>query len=245
VPDIHYVGHSCFRLRGRDGTIICDPYSRSIGLDLGRPTAHIVTISHDHPAHNNVAAVRPLRESIFLIDGPGEYEVRGVLVKGVRTQRKPEPDAEPAEPAESTAADAPAAADTPDASRFNTAYVIYLDEIAFCHLGNLGHELTQSQLEELGNIDVLFVPVGGGPTLTPAEAASVISQIEPRLVVPMHYAAATAQLSFDQPLLPLEKFAHEIGLKDTTPQDKLSITLTNLPAEGEETRIVVMAAANS
>jgi L-ascorbate metabolism protein UlaG (beta-lactamase superfamily) len=221
VPDVQYLGHSCFRLRGRDGIVICDPYSRSIGLDIGRPSAHIVTVSHDHPDHNYTAGVKPMRERIFVIDGPGEYEVSGVLITGVSTAHDKSKGAE---------------------RGFNTVFVIHLDDVVFCHLGDLGHELTQGQIEEIGDVDVLFVPVGGGETIGPAEATNVISQIEPKIVVPMHYA--TAQLSFEYDLAPIEKFAHERGLKEIALEDKLSVTATNLPPEGEDTRVVIMRAVN-
>jgi L-ascorbate metabolism protein UlaG (beta-lactamase superfamily) len=221
VPDVQYLGHSCFRLRGRDGIVICDPYSRSIGLDLGRPSAHIVTVSHNHPDHNYVAGVKPMRERVFVIDGPGEYEVSGVLITGVRTAHDNSKGAE---------------------RGFNTVFVIHLDDVVFCHLGDLGHELTQGQLEEIGNVDVLFVPVGGGETIGPAEATNVISQIEPKIVVPMHYA--TAQLSFEYELAPIEKFAHERGLKEINFEEKLTVTATNLPPEGEDTRVVILRAVN-
>lgn len=221
MPDIQYLGHACFRLRGRDGIVLCDPYDRSIGIDLGRPTAHIVTVSHHHPDHNNVAAVRPVRERVFVIDGPGEYEVNGVLISGVRTYHDQANGAE---------------------RGFNTIYVIHMDDIVFCHLGDLGHELSQPQLEAIGNVDVLFVPVGGGETIGPAEATGVISQLEPRVVIPMHYA--TAQLSFEHQLAPLEKFTHELGLKEIVPEEKVTITPSNLPAEGEETRTIVMRSVN-
>lgn len=217
MPDVQFLGHACFRLRGRDGIIICDPFSRAIGLDLGRPTAHIVTVSHDHPDHNYVAGVKPMRERLFVIDGPGEYEVSGVLITGVRTAHDKQKGAE---------------------RGFNTVYVIHLDDVVFCHLGDLGHELSQAQIEEIGDVDVLFVPVGGGETIGPAEAISVISQIEPRVVVPMHYAAP--QLSFEYDLAPLEKFTHEMGLKEVQPQDKLSLTAASLPPDSEETRVVIL-----
>ncbi|MCG8352382.1 MAG: MBL fold metallo-hydrolase [Chloroflexales bacterium] len=217
MPDIQYLGHSCFRLRGRDGIVLCDPYDRSIGLDLGRPTAHIVTSSHEHPDHSHVSAVRPVRDKIFVVDGPGEYEVSNVLITGIRTYHDKHKGAE---------------------RGFNTVYAIHLDDISFCHLGDLGHELNQSQIEEIGNVDVLFIPVGGDETIGPAEAASVISQLEPRIVIPMHYA--TTQLSFDYQLAPLEKFIHELGVKDANAEEKLNVTPSNLPGEGEETRIVVM-----
>lgn len=221
MPDVQFLGHACFRLRGRDGIVLCDPFSRAIGIDLGRPTAHIVTVSHNHPDHNNVAQVKPMREKLFVIDSPGEYEVSGVLITGVRTYHDKAKGAE---------------------LGTNTVFVIHLDEVAFCHLGDLGHELSQAQLEAIGNVDVLFVPVGGGETIGPAEAINVISQIEPRVVIPMHYA--TAQLSFDQPLGSLERFTHEMGLKDVVAEEKLTLTASSLPPESEETRVVILRAVN-
>ncbi|MFV9503112.1 MAG: MBL fold metallo-hydrolase [Oscillochloridaceae bacterium umkhey_bin13] len=222
MPDVQYLGHACFRLRGREGIVICDPFSRSVGLDLGRPTAHIVTVSHDHDDHNYIAPIKSMREKLFVITGPGEYEVGGVMITGVRTYHDKKKGAE---------------------LGYNVVYVIQLDEITFCHLGDLGHELTQAQVEALGNVDVLFVPVGGGETIGPAEAINVISQIEPRIVIPMHFAGM--QLSLDMPLLPLERFTHELGLKEVNPEDKFSLNANSLPAEREETRVVVLRAINA
>ncbi|HEY3230737.1 MAG TPA: MBL fold metallo-hydrolase [Roseiflexaceae bacterium] len=221
MPDIQYLGHSCFRLRGRDGIVLTDPFDRSVGVDIGRPTAHIVTVSHNHPDHNNIAAVKPLRDQLFTIDGAGEYEVSGILISGVRTYHDSKKGAELGK---------------------NTVYVIHMDDVVFCHLGDLGHELTTQQLEDIGAVDVLFIPVGGGETISPATASSVISQIEPRIVVPMHYALP-GQQTFMTDLAPLEKFTHELGLKDVVAEEKLSVTAANLPAEGEETRVVVMKRA--
>ena len=218
MPDIQYLGHACFRLRGRDGIVLCDPFDRSVGLDMGRPSAHIVTISHKHPDHANVAAVKPMRERVFTIDGPGEYEVGGILITGVRTFHDKHKGAE---------------------LGGNTVYVIHMDDVIFCHLGDLGHELSTQQLDEIGTVDVLFIPVGGGETIGPSEAVSVISQIEPRVVVPMHYAMP-GQRTFDMDLAPLEKFTHEVGLKEISAEEKLNITAAGLPAEGEETRFVIM-----
>ncbi|MGC9040527.1 MAG: MBL fold metallo-hydrolase, partial [Roseiflexus sp.] len=201
------------------GIVLTDPYDRSVGRDLGRPTAHIVTVSHHHPDHDNVVAVRPARDRVTVIDGPGEYEVGGILITGVRTFH-----------------------DKQKGARLgrNTVYVIHLDDIVFCHLGDLAHELTAQQLEEIGNVDVLFVPVGGGETIGPAEAASVISQIEPRVVIPMHYASE-GQSATD--LAPLDRFLHELGIKEYVPEERLSLNAGNLPGDGEQTRIVVMRTA--
>lgn len=218
MPDIQYLGHSCFRLRGRDGIVVTDPFDRSVGLDIGKPTASIVTVSHSHPDHTNVAAVKPARDKVFVVEGAGEYEVGGVLITGVRTFHDKHKGAERGK---------------------NTVYVIHLDDVVFCHLGDLGHELTSQQLDEIGNVDVLFVPVGGDETIGPAEAVSVIGQIEPRIVVPMHYQLGE-QASFTSDLAPVEKFAHELGLKEYSAETKLTITANNLPADEEQTKIVIM-----
>lgn len=218
MPDIQYLGHSCFRLRGRDGVVVTDPYDSSVGYDIGKPTAHIVTVSHAHGDHAYVDAVRPMRDSIFTVEGPGEYEVGGVLITGVRTWHDKKKGAERGR---------------------NTAYVIHLDDLVFCHLGDLGHELTSQQIDDIGEVDVLFVPVGGGETISASEATNVIGQIEPRMVIPMHYAME-GQQSFEMELAPLDKFLQETGLKDVQPEEKMTVTKASLPAEGEETRIVVM-----
>jgi L-ascorbate metabolism protein UlaG (beta-lactamase superfamily) len=215
MPDITYLGHACFRLRGRDGIVLCDPFDRSIGLDIGRPGAHIVTVSHDDPAYNNVAAVKPMRESVFPIQGPGEYEVSGILITGVRTFRDNEKG---------------------KLKGFNTAYVIHIDDVVFCHLGALAHELSQSQVEALGSVDVLFVPIGDDDTLSVSAAQNVIHQIQPRMVIPMLYG--NAQPDSEGSLL--NKFIHEFGLKDIEPQEKVSVTTANLPGEEEQARFVIM-----
>lgn len=218
MPDIQYLGHSCFRLRGRDGTIITDPYGRTYG-DIGKPTAQIVTVSHHHPDHDNSAAVRPVREQVVVLDGPGEYEVGGVLINGVQTYHDKQHGAEKGR---------------------NTVYVIHLDDVTFCHLGDLGHSLTKSQIEELGVVDVLFVPVGGGETISPTEAIELISEIEPRMVIPMHYATGQISAVEGEELVPLDRFAHEMGLKDYTSETKLTVTPASLPGEDDQTKIVIM-----
>ena len=218
MPDVQYFGHSCFRLRGRDGVVLTDPFDRSTGLDIGRPTASIVTISHEHADHANVEAVRPLREDLFTIDGPGEYEIGGILITGVRCYHDKDKGQELGR---------------------NTVYVINIDDVTFCHLGDLGHELTTKQLNEIGAVDVLFIPVGGKETIGSAEAANVIGQLEPRIVIPMHYALNEKHHSQTE-LESIDKFIHELGQKDVTAETKFSISVSNLPAEGGETRVVVM-----
>jgi L-ascorbate metabolism protein UlaG (beta-lactamase superfamily) len=206
MPDIQYLGRACVRVKGKEGIVISDPFPRGDGYDIGKPVAHIVTLSSNDPRHYALDAVRPAGERVFVIDGPGEYEVGGIMVNGIRTYRD--------------------AARGAERGR-NTVYVLHLDELTFCHLGDLGHDLSTHQIEEIGTIDVLFVPAYS--TLTPAELTEVISEIEPRVVVPL----------YDQPNQ-LERLAHELGVKEYEAQDKLVVTGASLPAEGEETRIVIM-----
>ncbi len=209
MPDIQYLGRASIRVRGKEGVVLTDPFPRSDGYDIGKPTAHIVTVSVDDPDRNFVGVVKPVAERVFVIDGPGEYEVGGVMINGIRTYRDAEKGAQRGR---------------------NTIYVLHIDDLTFCHLGDLGHVLNTSQIEELGTIDVLFVPAYS--PLTPAELTEVISQIEPRVVVPM----------YDQPQ-ELERLAHELGLKEWEAQEKLVVTSASLPAEGEETRVVIMQPA--
>lgn len=224
MPDIQYLGHSCFRLRGRERIVILDPYDRSVGHDIGKPTAHIVTVSHQHPDHNFVASVRSQREGdVFLIEGPGEYEVGGVMIEGVRTYH-----------------------DTKKGEELgtNTAYVIRMDDVVFCHLGDLGHELSAGQIDDIGNVDVLFIPVGGGETIDAAKAQAVIAQIEPRIVIPMHYADGEQSSFLGSELAPIDKFLLQMGAKDVVAEEKVTVTTTNLPGDDAETKLVVMKRTN-
>ena len=210
MPDIQYLGHACVRVKGKEGVVITDPFSRSDTYDIGKPVAHIVTVSGADPRRGFTEAVKPMDERVFVIDGPGEYEVGGIMVNGIRTYRDRVRGAERGR---------------------NTVYVIHLDELAFCHLGDLGHDLNTHQIEEIGATDVLFVPAYS--TLTPSELTEVISAIEPRAVVPL----------YDQ-LIQLDRLAHELGVKEWEAQEKLVVTSSALPAEGEETRIVIMQPAS-
>ncbi len=206
MPDIQYLGRSCVRLRGKDGIVINDPFPKTDSFDPGKPTAQIVTLSVVDAERINAGVVKPHKERVFVIDGPGEYEVGGIMINGIRTYRDGE---------------------TGGQRRYNTIYVLELDDTKFCHLGDLGHELTTRQLEDIGTVDVLFVPAQS--TLGTAKLAEIIAGIEPRAVIPMYDTQ-------DQ----LEKIAQELGLKEYTAVDKLSVTPSTLPAEGEEMRVVVL-----
>jgi len=200
--DITWLGHSCFRLRGSHATVIADPYSPNLGYSLGKPTAQIVTVSHQHEGHSYVQGIggEPRR-----VTGPGEYEISGVLIIGIAAFHDKEKGRKRGK---------------------NTVYVIEVDEVAICHLGDLGHVLTSEQVEEIDNVDVLMLPVGGVSTIDAAVAAEVVRQLEPKVVIPMHYKTE----AISRELEPVEKFLKEIGVKQIEPQPKLSVTRSNLPA---------------
>jgi L-ascorbate metabolism protein UlaG (beta-lactamase superfamily) len=199
--EITWLGHSCFRIRGSHTTIITDPYSPDLGYSLGKPTAHIVTVSHQHPGHSYVSGIGGEPK---LVTKPGEYEINGVLIIGMTTFHDTEGGKNRGK---------------------NTIYLIEIDEVSICHLGDLGHVLTTKQVEEIDNIDVLLIPVGGVSTIDAARAAEVVRQLDPKVVVPMHYKTEALNRELD----PVDKFLKEMGSKQIEPQPKLSVTKANLP----------------
>ena len=199
--DISWLGHSCFRIRGRQTTVITDPYSPTLGYSLGKPTAHIVTVSHQHPGHSYIQGIGGESR---LVTGPGEYEIGGVLIIGISTFHDGE------------------------RGRLrgrNTVYLMDVDEVSVCHLGDLGHVLTAEQVEEIDNVDVLMLPVGGVSTINAPMAAEVVRQLEPKAVVPMHYKTP----SLNRELEPVGRFLKEIGVEEVSSQPKLSLTRSSLP----------------
>jgi L-ascorbate metabolism protein UlaG (beta-lactamase superfamily) len=200
--EITWIGHSCFRLRGKDATVITDPCARSSGYTLARAAAELVTVSNEHPNH---AASQDVGGDPMVVSGPGEYEVHGVIVTGVRTSVSRRTDGQP----------------------HNTAYIIMVDDVAVCHLGDVVKLPTVEQIEILKEADVLLVPVGGHCTIGAAEAVEVISQIEPKLVVPMHYATEVSTAELDG----VDRFLREMGLAAPEPQPRLTVTRGSLPAE--------------
>ncbi|MBM2825857.1 MAG: Zn-dependent hydrolase [Dehalococcoidales bacterium] len=200
--DISWLGHACFRIRGSHAAVITDPFSPALGYSLGNPTASIVTMSHQHVGHSYVDGIGGEPKPIT---GPGEYEIGGVLVIGMPTFHD---------------------GDEGKGRGKNTIYLMDVDGVTVCHLGDLGHVLTAAQVEEIGNVDVLLLPVGGVSTIDAAMAAKVVRQLEPKVVIPMHYK--TEALSRE--LEPVEKFLTEMGVKELNPQPKLSLTRSSLPA---------------
>ena len=207
--EILWLGHSCFQLRGKNVTLITDPFSPQLGYSLGKINAPIVTISHNHHGHNYVQGVGG---NPRVVRGPGEYEISDVLITGVASYHDNKRGQERGR---------------------NTIYVIHIDDLVVCHLGDLGHTLQEEQLEEVADADILMIPIGGHNTINATEAAEVISQVEPRIIIPMHYRPSVG----DAPN-PLDKFCREMGIEAINPQPKLSITRSALPAE---TQVVILS----
>ncbi len=207
--EINWYGHACFRLKDRELTVVCDPYDKGMGLTLPRLRADVVTVSHDAPGHNYVDGVKDWRK---VLTGPGEYELAGVFITGIPTYhgRKGDDRLEP-----------------------NTVFMFEFPELTVCHLGDLGHVLTESQVEAMPKIDVLLIPVGGRHTLDAAKAAEVISILEPSIVIPMHYQSPGTPMHLD----PVERFLKEMGVPAPPPIDALKMVRSQLP---EETQVVLM-----
>ena len=208
--DLTWLGHSCFRLRGKNAVAVTDPYPNTIGLKLQKLEADVVTVSHHHDNHFNLGA---LRDGYRLVDGPGEYEVAGITILGVPSFHDRVRGEERGR---------------------NTIYAVEVDDVRVCHLGDLGHRLGDDDLEALGTVDVLLAPVGGGSALDAVGAAEVVRQIEPRVVVPMHYAVP----GLNRQLESADRFLKEMGVTEVTTLPRLSIQATT--GDVETTRVVVL-----
>jgi L-ascorbate metabolism protein UlaG (beta-lactamase superfamily) len=199
--DITWLGHSCFRIKGNQAVVITDPFPPDLGYTLGKQTANIVTVSHQHPSHS---CVDDIGGDPRIISGPGEYEISGVLIIGIATFHD---------------------SVQGQTRGKNTVYLMEIDGISICHLGDLGHVLSSEQVEEIGDIDVLLLPVGGVSTINAAMAAEVIRQVEPKAVIPMHYKTPSLKRELD----PVDDFLREMGVGQIEPRSKLSVSRTNLP----------------
>ena len=200
--EITWLGHSCFLIRGKEKTIITDPYHPDLGYCLGEPEADIVTLSHFHPGHNYIEGVA---NEPKLIKSPGEYEIGGTFITGVATfhdNRKG------------------------DLRGKNTIYIIEMDSITLCHLGDLGHPLDPHLIEEIGDIDILFLPVGEVSTMPIDTAVEIVRQLEPPIVIPMHYKTE----AFTGDLSPVDKFLDKMRIRELEARPKLSITSSSLPS---------------
>lgn len=196
-------------------SIVIDPFDETIGLKFPKLEADILLITHNHHDHNNAKAVSG---SPFLIKGPGEYEVKGIYVQGV-----------------------PAFHDNSQGKErgTDTIYTIETEDLKLCHLGDLGqNELTAEQLEKIGDIDILMIPVGGFSTISAKEALKIMAQIEPKITIPMHYQIPKLNPPAGGKLDSLDNFLKMTGIKKLEPISKLSIKKKDISSE--EAKIIVL-----
>jgi len=207
--EITWYGRACFRLKGKEATAITDPCPPATGFVAGKHDVDLLTVSHAHPDHSYTRSIT----AGLTLTRPGEYEFHDLLVTGVRTYHDGARGTERGE---------------------NMIFAVEVDGVHICHLGDLGHLLTEEQVAELGPIDVLLVPVGGTTTVTPAEATEVVSQLSPKLVIPMHFAIDGASADLMSP----ETFLHEMSVEPIR-QPKAIVTPSSLP---DETQVVLLEA---
>jgi L-ascorbate metabolism protein UlaG (beta-lactamase superfamily) len=211
--DISYLGHSSFKIKTKTATVITDPFDpKVLGIKYPPVEGDIVTVSHDHPDHNYTTAVKNVRK---FIDGPGEYEVMDVSVIGISSFHDAKKGEERGK---------------------NTIYVYEAEGLRLAHLGDLGHKLSEEMVEELGEINILMIPVGGTYTIGPEEAVEVARSIEPNIIIPMHYQDNELNKDLHETLKPVDEFLKAIGMT-VEKLPKLSVKDIDM---GEDSKVVVL-----
>ena len=210
--EITWLGHACFRLRSDETVVVTDPFPSTLGLRLGNQTATIITISNSHPNHSNWQEITG-EPKVF--KAPGEYEFNSVSVRGVMT---------------------PISEGTPREQR-NVAYSIEMENIRICHLGDIVEPLSPSQIDELSPVDVLLIPTGGGCTLDLERAAQMLQDLDPKIVIPMHYSIPGIAVQLAQ----VDTFLQLLGGSEVQSQPRLSVTASNLPPNMRVTMLIPQA----
>lgn len=204
---ITYLGHESFKVQFGDTILAFNPVSKDSKLNAAKFGADVALISLNHQDTNGVDQVSFGEKKAFAVTGPGEYEIKGVYIKGFKSNSKYDKE-----------------------DRLNTIYEVSLEGMNLCYLGSLSDkELTSETLEELNDIDVLFVPIGGDGVLSPSEAYKLAVKLEPKLIVPMHYSDAT-----------LKTFLKEAGEEGAKKEDKLTIKKKDL--DGKNGDVVLLEA---
>lgn len=204
--EITWYGLSCFRLTDRgQASVVTDPFNGGLGLPSLKIRGDIVTISHNAKGHNNASAVSGRTHALT---GPGEYEIGGVFITAIATASGSE-------------------------SRRNILYLFDFGGLTVAHLGDMSDVPTQTQIEALEQVNVLLVPVGGGKSLNAAQAAELVSMLEPNIVIPMHYQIPKLKLQLEK----VERFLQEMGSASAAEEANLKLSISSLP---EETQVAVL-----
>jgi len=211
--DIRYLGHSSFKISGKQSSVVTDPFSeKDLGFPYPEVSASVVTVSHDHTDHNQYKRVRGVKK---VFSAPGMYEVESVSFLGL-----------------------PSFHDDAGGQKRgkNTIFVIEMDGVRIAHLGDLGHDLSQGDIDKLGEVDVVFVPVGGVYTIGPRQAAEITRRIDPKITIPMHYKTKGINEEIFGALSEVDEFVREIGLEKKM-EKKLTIKQGSLLPE--ENQLVI------
>jgi L-ascorbate metabolism protein UlaG (beta-lactamase superfamily) len=209
---LKWFGQSCFLMTSQAGTrILMDPYGKGLGYKVPLVQADIVTTSHDHFDHNNIAAIKG---NFYHIDTRGSYTHKDIGINGILTCH-----------------------DKVQGARrgSNVVFTFSVDGLYVCHCGDLGHVLTPEQVTGIGKVDVLLVPVGGSFTINATEALEVRRQLNPTITIPMHYRTRSMSL-VTMMLAPVDKFLAQAGQPAREVQE-LTVDPTSL---AEQAGIVVM-----
>lgn len=213
---ISWFGLSSFKISSGNLTLVTDPFGKTVGLAPPRVKSDIATISNiKNVAYNNTESLGD--KDTFVIDGPGEFDVKGLFINGIAAQGDP--------------------AYRSNGFDYTTIYAVRMEDVRLGILGSLKQkELTQAQLEALGEIDILFVPVGGRGVCGAEEAVTIVNQIEPRIVIPCHFSQKGLEINLEK----VDRFLKEIGQTESKPQEKLTLKKSNLQDLGDSIQIVVL-----
>lgn len=213
--EIKYLGHSSFLIKTKEAKLVIDPFDPTmVGMNFPKTEADVVVISHEHKDHNNPKAVsgEPL-----IINWPGEFEKKGIRIFGYKWYHDDKKGAEKGE---------------------NILYKIEAENISLLHCGDIGEIPNDQLIEEIGSIDILFVPVGGTYTIDAKTASSLVKKIDPSIIIPMHYGHEKMNKELSSKLAPVDEFLKIMGAESQTPAEKLVVKQEDL---GSEMKVVVMA----
>lgn len=213
--ELRYITHSSFIIKTKTATVVVDPFNPNIGVKFPKISADIVLVSHHHDDHDNIKAVEG---DPVVFDWPGEYDCKGVSIRGISSFHDAEKGAKRGK---------------------NVMFKIIAENMSILHCGDLGHMLEDKSVEEIGNVDILLIPVGGYYTIDPHVAMQITKQIEPALVIPMHYQQPDLNPKIAANLKPVGDFLSAMGQTGVTPIPKLVVKREEI-AQETNTKVVLL-----